>query len=125
MLSRVLFLCTIRVLLPGRGHEIHPCLTAIKFHTRTQIKDTVCLTNIKGAEPPLCSVRIYFAMKGEVKMCSLFLRFLPLLGILAFASGQEQLLMVFGGLPWWSNETVFLSKHRNRKRALSKSQNFS
>ena len=40
-------------------------------------------------------------------MCSLFLRFLPLLGILAFASGQEQLLMVFGGLPWWSNETVF------------------
>ena len=33
-------------------------------------------------------------------MSSLLFGFLSILGVIALASGQEQLLMVFGGLPW-------------------------
>ena len=36
-------------------------------------------------------------------MPSLFLHVLPILGVIALASGQDQLLMVFGGLPFRSD----------------------
>ena len=54
------------------------------------------------AEPQLCIVHNYLSLKGQV-MSSLFLYVLYILGVIALASGQEQLLMVFGGLPWRPN----------------------
>ena len=86
-------------LLKDKGVMTRLCLTAIIMSHLDPDKILFALSNVKGTEPQLCIVDNYSSLKEQIKMFLLLLHLFSILGVVVLASGQEKLLMVFGGLP--------------------------